>query len=208
MGPRVLAIILGALFALSTNPAQAITITMTPSSGTATTAGEVMHVVVTLTLELGENVNAVALAADLSTNQTIFSVTNVTSLTMSGSPPAVVQVAGVGGPGPNGLDHIWVGGSHISADVSNGPDTIDFGTFDLIATGNVGTLDIVAVSDPLLFVGEPGVSGGSLGLLTPPQFQFSGTVGSFSFVPEPPTSLLLMAAAGLLLVGRRLRRRD
>ena len=113
-----------------------------------------------------------------------------------------VSIPSLGGP-----HHIWVGGAPISADVFSGPDTIDFATFDLVATGNVGTLDIVALSDPLLFVGAPGVSGGSLGLLTPPQFQFSGAIGSFSFIPEPPTSLLLIAAAGLLLVGRKSRRR-
>ena len=51
MGPRILATILGPIFALSANPAQTATITATPSSSTATTAGEVIHVVVSLNLE-------------------------------------------------------------------------------------------------------------------------------------------------------------
>ena len=64
--------------------------------------------------------------------------------------------------------------------------------FDLVATGTSGSLDLVLFSPTTFYAVEDTI-----------QQNLSGTIGSFSFVPEPPTSLLLIAAAGLVLVRRR-----
>ena len=169
--------------------------TITPSSGTATTPGEVISVLVRLNLAGAESMDAAQLGLSLSNNQTIFAISPNPLTSANGTTSFAFNQAPQIDPAatsPSGFDMVRSGGFFFSGTLGAG--SYQMAAFDLVATSTVGTVHLFLDTANTFYAFDTVI-----------QENFSGTIGSFSFVPEPPTSLLLIAAAGLALVGRRRR---
>lgn len=179
-------------FALSP-AANAATITATPSSGTATVAGQTISVLVEINLGT-DPADALQVAIDFSNNESIFTIspnplTGANGTNLSGG---FNQEPNIQTPGENGLVQINTAGFLFGGSVTG---TQKLASFDLVATGTVGTLNLVLYAQQSFYS-----SGGTI------QQNISGTIGTYSFAPIPEPSAMILMGAGLAvagLVGRR-----